>query len=106
MLVADAGRTAQELRARHGLGSEPGMYFERAGTRHHFVPLEPPQGLEFLTIEDRRAASASDAGRAVLACEARGFGLFGWCVLVDDLEAVSARLGIAIADFTLPQPDG
>jgi len=42
----------------------------------------------------------------VLACEARGFGLFSWCVLVDDLDDVARRLGIEIFDYTLVQPDG
>jgi hypothetical protein len=36
----------------------------------------------------------------------RGFGLFSWAVLVDDLESVSVRLGIPISDYTLAQPDG
>lgn len=82
------------------------MLYERAGTRHWFVPLEPPQGLEVLEIEDRDAALRGPDGQAVLACEARGFGLFSWCVLVDDLEGVADRLGITIFDYTLPQPDG
>ncbi len=106
MLVPDAAATARELRDRHGLGSDRGMYYPRAGTRHHHVPLHPPQMFEFLEIENREAAESGDVGPAVLACEARGFGLFSWCVLVDDLEAVSDRLGLPIDDYTLPQPDG
>jgi catechol 2,3-dioxygenase-like lactoylglutathione lyase family enzyme len=106
MLVPDASRATAELRRRYGLGSERGMFYERAGTRHWFVPLEPPQGLEVLEIEDREAALRGPDGATVLACEARGFGLFSWCVLVDNLERVSERLGIPIFDYTLPQPDG
>jgi hypothetical protein len=106
MLVPDAREATAELRRRHGLGAERGMLYERAGTRHWFVPLEPPQGLEVLEIEDREAALRGPDGEAVLACEARGFGLFSWCVLVDDLERVSERLGIAIFDYTVPHPDG
>src|SRR5689334_10171231 len=106
MLVPDAAATARELRDRHGLGSHRGMYYPRAGTRHYNVPLHPPQMFEFLEIENREAAESGDVGPAVLACEARGFGLFSWCVLVDDLEAVSDRLGLPIDDYTLPQPDG
>jgi hypothetical protein len=105
-LVADAGETARDLRERHGLGSLPGMFFEHAGTRHVNVPLQPPQMLELLTIEDRDAAAATEAGRRALACEAAGCGLLAWCVLVDDLEAVSNRLGIEIRDFTVPHGDG
>jgi hypothetical protein len=107
MLVPDAESATRELRDAHGIGAERGMYFPRAGTRHSFAPFEHPQGLELLTIEDRdAAASGTDAGRSVLACEARGFGLFSWCVLVDDLDGVAERLGIDIFDYTLAQPDG
>jgi hypothetical protein len=107
MLVPDAERATRALLEQHGIGAERGMYFPRAGTRHYFAPFEHPQGLELLTIEDSEAAqSGTDAGRSVLACEARGFGLFSWCVLVEDLDGVAARLGIEIFDYTLPQPDG
>lgn len=106
MLSADAARTAQELRARHGLGSEAGPYHAFAGTRNHNVPLEPPAYLEFVTVEDREVAANTDAGRHVLACEAAGIRLFAWAVRVDDLEAISARLGIEIVDRTVPHGDG
>jgi hypothetical protein len=106
MLVPDAERTANELRSRHGLGCERGPYLAIAGTRGHNVPLEPPAYLEFHTIENREVAEATSAGRIALACEAAGFGLFSWSVLVDDLDAVSERLGIEIFDYTIPHADG
>jgi hypothetical protein len=106
MLVRDAEATAKELLERHGLGSERGVYHDFAGTRSHTVPLAPPEYLEFLTIENREVAEATDVGRVVLACEAAGFGLFAWAVRVADLEAVSDRLGIEIVDYTVPHGDG
>ena len=106
MLVSDAEATDLLLREKYGLGSERGMYYERAGTRHYTVPLRPPQHLEFLTIENRDAAEATEAGSRVLACEAKGGGLFSWAVLVDDLEAVSERLGIQVFDYTIPHGNG
>jgi hypothetical protein len=106
MLVPDAAHAAEDLRRRYGLGSEPGPYLPFAGTRGHSVPLEPPAYLEFHTIEDRDAAKATETGRRVLAIEAAGGGLFSWCVRVDDLEAVSRRLGIEIFDYTTPHGDG
>jgi len=106
MLAADAQSKTVELRERYGLGAERGMYYPRAGTRHWFIPLLPPEGLEVLEIEDRAASRNTADGLNVLAVEARGFGLFSWCVLVDDLESISKRLGIEIFDYTLPQPDG
>jgi Glyoxalase-like domain len=106
MLVPDAVQTATDLRERHGLGSERGPFHPFAGTRSHCVPLVPPQYLEFLTIENRELAQKTDAGRQVLASEARGGGLLAWAVLVDDLGAVSERLGIEIFDYTIPHADG
>jgi len=106
ILVRDAAETAKRLRELHGLGSERGAYLALAGTRMHTVWLEPPQYLEFHTIENRDVAERTDAGRIALACEAAGFGPFAWAVLVDDLPAVSRRLGIEIFDYTVPQPDG
>ena len=84
LVVPDAAEAARELRERHGLGSERGPYHPFAGTRNHTVPLEPPAYLEFLTIENRDAAERTETGRRVLECEAAGFGLLGWAVLVDD----------------------
>ena len=93
ILVPDAVETARDLRERYGLGSERGSYLPLAGTRMHTVWLEPPQYLEFHTIENREVAATTDSGRITLACESAGFGMLGWAVLVDDLEAVSERLG-------------
>ncbi len=80
--------------------------YPRAGTRHHFLPLEPPAYLELLTIENREVAESTEDGRRALACEAAGYGLFAWAVLVDDLEGVSKRLGLEITDYTIPHGDG
>jgi hypothetical protein len=105
-LVPDAAATTRSLDADLGLAVEVGMYYPLAGTQHYNVWLQPPQLLEFMTITDREAAARSASGRAVLACEARGYGLFSWAVLVDDLESVSARLDIQIVDYTVPHGDG
>lgn len=105
-VVADATAAVERLRDDHGLGSERGPYLPFAGTRGYNVPLEPPAYVEVLAIENRDAAATSDSGRAALEREASGGGLFAWAVLVDNLEAVSARLGIEIFDFTIPHGDG
>ena len=70
------------------------------------MPLEPPSYVEILAIEDRLAARSSESGRRALACQAAGGGLLAWAVLVDDLAAVSARLGLEIFDYTIPHGDG
>jgi hypothetical protein len=106
MLVRDADEAARELRRRHGLGSERGPYHDFAGTRSHLVPLRPPDYVEFLTIEDRAVAAATEAGRIVLDCEAGGFGLFAWAVRVEDLDGHARRLGLEISDRTVEHGDG
>jgi hypothetical protein len=106
VLVPDAGAAAQDLRQQHGLGSERGPYLPFAGTRGYTVPLLPPAYLELLTIEDHAAAEKSPSGRNALACEAAGFGLLAWSVLVDDLDAVSRRVGWDVFDYTIPHGDG
>jgi hypothetical protein len=106
IVVPDAVEAARELRDRHGLGSERGGYLALSGTRMHTVWLEPPQYLEFHTIENRSTAKKTESGRLALAREAAGFGMIGWAVLVEDLDAVSERLGIEVFDYTIPQDDG
>ena len=106
IVVPDADEMRATLRARFGLGCETGPYHDFAGTRNHSVPIRPPAYLEFLTIEDRRVAGSTEAGRRVLECEAHGYGFLAWAVRVDDLDAVSRRLGIPIVDRTRAQPDG
>lgn len=106
ILVDDAAETAKELRERYGLGSERGGYLDIAGTRVHTVWLQPPQYLEFHTIENRHVAESTNAGRVALSRAAAGSRMIGWAVLVDDLDAVSQRLGIEIFDYTVPQADG
>jgi hypothetical protein len=63
-----------------------------------------------LTLNSSRSKprrSRVDRGGAARAC-LRGCGLrlFSWSVRVDDLEAVSERLGIEIFDYTIPHGDG
>ena len=106
VLVSDAAAAAQELREQHGLGSEQGPYLPFAGTRGYTVPLLPPAYLEILAIEDRAAAKSSLSGRNALACEAAGFGLLAWSILVDDLDARSRRMGREIFDYTVSHGDG
>jgi hypothetical protein len=106
VLSRDAEETARELSERSGLGSERGGYLALAGTRVHTVWLEPPQYLEVHVIENRATAEKTSAGRTALAREAAGSKMIGWAVLVDDLEAISRRLGIEIFDYTIPQQDG
>lgn len=82
------------------------MCYDRAGTTHWNVPLEAPAYVEFMAITNRFDAEHGDVGPEILAAEARGAGLFSWALPVDDLAAVSDRVGIEIDDYTQTQPDG
>ena len=93
-LVEDSAVAEAALRA-VGLGSVPGVFYAHSGTQHWTVPLAFPQYVEHLTLVDPSAPHAPVRD-----------GLFSWAVLVDDLEAVSVRHGLEIADFTVPQADG
>jgi Glyoxalase-like domain len=106
IVVPDAEEMRVTLRARFGLGCETGPYHDFAGTRNHSVPIRPPAYVEFLTIENRRIAGSTDAGRRVLECEAAGYGFLAWAVRADDLESVSRRLDVPVVDRTIAQPDG
>jgi hypothetical protein len=106
ILVDDPVVAAEELLDEYGLDSERGEYLELAGTRMHTVWLQPPQYLEFHTIENRDTAETTVAGRTALARKETGSRMIGWAVLVDDLEVVAQRLGIDIFDYTIPQEDG
>jgi hypothetical protein len=106
LIVPHAADYAGDLRELHGLGSEQGPYLPFAGTRGYNLPLKPPAYVEILGVEDRVAAESSESGRRALTREAAGGGPLAWAVLVDDLEAVSARLGIEIFDYTIAHGDG
>jgi hypothetical protein len=108
MSVAAAARAI--IRAAHGhrsrrlarTGRGPGGAVpraERARLRARVVPAVRRQA-------EPHGAARTEPGRRVRACEAAGFGLLAWSVLVDDLEAVSGRLGIEIHDYTIPHGDG
>jgi hypothetical protein len=92
-VTRDAATTAARLRAEHGLVAIEGGHHTAHGTRNWVVPLPSPQYLELLEIGDAGAAANSPIGRLVLDRLAAGDGLLSWAVLVDDIDAVAARVG-------------
>jgi hypothetical protein len=99
--TTDLGAKAAELEAAHGLhfllgGRHPG------GTVNSVAPLEPPQYLELLAVDEvlddiaRDMKDAIDAGRTLL----------GWAVVPDDLDAVAARTGREIGQGSITMQDG
>lgn len=100
--VRDLDAAAERLRREHGLGTVAGGRHP-GGTVNAVVPLEPPQYLELLAVEDPDGELGALAARALGDAEER---LIGWAVAPDDLGAVAERLGIEPETGTIERPDG
>jgi hypothetical protein len=93
VLYATADLDAAQARMEAlGLRVLPGGVHDGLGTENRIVPLGDGY-LELLAVHDRGLAAGSAFGRAVLE---RGDGLLGWAVAVEDVDAVAARLGVAV----------
>jgi hypothetical protein len=95
-VVLDGEETAARFRDEHGLSSFAGGYLPHLGARSWSAPLRPPQYVEWLQIDDPSIAARIPTGRRALEWVERGGGLTAWTVLVDDVEAASARVGIPV----------
>lgn len=91
-LDAAAGRVEGAL----GLMAGGGGRHDGVGTHNRIVRLGGGSFLELLAVADAEEAAGSALGAALAAVIARGEGLLGWAIGVEDLEAVAGRLGTAI----------
>jgi glyoxalase-like protein len=97
----DLDDAAVRLEQEHGLkflqgGRHPG------GTVNSVAPLQPPQYLELLAVEE-----AGDSWtREVEVLLAGGRTLLGWGIVVDDVEQVAARHGLVIEAGSITSADG
>ena len=99
----DLRDTAARLEEEHGLrflrgGRHPG------GTVNSLAPLEPPQYLELLAVEEVGVGDALT--RELDALLAEGRTLVGWGIVVDDIDVVAARLGRYIEAGSIAAADG
>jgi hypothetical protein len=94
--TADLDATAARLRAQLGLLATDGGRHDGLGTRNRIVPLGDGSFLELLAVADPGEATRSKLGAALQAAIARGEGLLGWAVAVEDLQPVVERLGTPI----------
>ena len=94
--TADLDAAATRLRAQLGLLAVNGGHHDGLGTRNRIVPLGDGSYLELLAIADPGEAKRSALGAALQCAIARGEGLVGWAVAVDDLQPVIERLGTTI----------
>jgi hypothetical protein len=94
--AADLDAAAARLQEAFELEVLPGGRHEGMGTENRIVPLGGGY-LELLAVADADEAATSHFGRALVAhLAARGDGLMGWVVAVDDVAPVAARLGTEI----------
>jgi len=100
--VDDLDTAAQEVEQRHELASVEGGRHQGLGTANRIVPLGQTY-LELVAVVDE-AEAASGFGSWV--AEGPRPRLLGWCVRTDDLDAVSQRLSLTIADGSRARPDG
>ncbi|HEV7883907.1 MAG TPA: VOC family protein [Solirubrobacteraceae bacterium] len=94
--TADLDAAATRVRAQLGLVSVNGGRHDGLGTRNRIVPLGDGSFLELLAVADPGEAKRSALGAALQSAIARGDGLVGWAVAVDDLQPVVERLGTPI----------
>jgi hypothetical protein len=89
--TADLDVAAARVKADLGLTAVAGGRHDGLGTHNRIVPLGDGSVLELLAIADPQEARGSELGAALLAGIARGDGLLGWAVAVDDLLPGAGR---------------
>ena len=89
-----------------GFGVVDGGRHLGLGTANRIVPFGGSQYLEILGVVDPVEARQSLFGRALVDATADGDRLVRWCIEVDDLEAVAARLGLTVEPRSRRLPDG
>jgi len=93
--VADLAAAAEEIEARHGLGSVDGGRHPGWGTANRIVPLGETY-LELVAVVDAAEAARSPFGSWVAGARS-GLAPLGWAVRTRELDAVARRLGLTIA---------
>ena len=94
--TVDLEAAADRVQADLGLSAVAGGRHDGLGTHNRIVPLGDGSFLELLAVADPQEASGSPIGSVVAAAIARGDGLLGWAVAVEDVQVVAARLGTTI----------
>jgi hypothetical protein len=94
--TADLDLAAARVEAELGLSAVAGGHHEGLGTHNRIVPLHDGSYIELLAVADPDEAEGSAIGAALQAAIARGQGLLGWAVAVEDLAPIAARLGTPI----------
>jgi catechol 2,3-dioxygenase-like lactoylglutathione lyase family enzyme len=99
--TSDLDRASALVQKALGLVPQPGGRHAGLGTHNRLVPLDGGF-LELLAIADPEEAASSELGSLVAARIAEGDGLLAYCLAVDDVEPVAARLGLELTRITRP----
>ena len=94
--TSDLDAAAARMEAELGLAAVPGGRHAGLGTHNRIVPAGDGSFIELLAVADPEEAERSALGSALQAGIARGDRLLGWAVAVEDVAAVSRRLGTAL----------
>ena len=99
----DLDAAAARLEAEHGLVADGGGRHAGIGTENRIVPLGGGY-LELIAVVDHAEAERSALGHELAArIRARGEGLMGWVVAVEDVVAEAGRTG---AELSVIERDG
>ncbi|HEY6053878.1 MAG TPA: VOC family protein [Gaiellaceae bacterium] len=103
LAVRDLDESAARLEREHGLASYAGGRHARGGTANRIVPLGS-QYLELMALVEPGAAEGW--GRLVAELAAEGDRPALWCLRTEGIDAVAARLGLAVEEWSRTLPDG
>jgi hypothetical protein len=103
--VPDLEAAASRMKQEFGLGSVSGGRHPGWGTANRIIPLGPDY-VELLAVVDGAEAEQDEIGRVLLAAVSEGDRFLAWCVSVEDIEGVAARLGLPVSAGTRERPDG
>lgn len=98
--------TAQRIGGLLGRDFTDGGVHPRFGTRNMILPLNDGNYIEIVEVLDHPASDKAPFGQAVRARSALGGGWMGWCVAVDDIAPIEARLGREAVKGNRHRPDG
>jgi hypothetical protein len=100
--TSDLDAASEKVERELGLTVQPGGRHKGGGTHNRIVPLGGGW-LELGAVADADEAAGSVFGRALLEhLDKDGDGLMAWVVVVDDVEAVAARLGTEVTTVERP----
>jgi len=98
--------TAERLAKLIGVDPVDGGIHPRFGTRNVILPLAHERYVEVVEVLDHPASDKAPFGQAVRARSEAGGGWLGWCIAVDDLAPLEARIGRQAVPGNRHRPDG